>query len=296
MKTTIALLLALAVMPLTACVVPDHALQEAITPRPAEKKSGSKTIVFIHGMFMTPLSWESWQRYFEAQGFKTYAPAWPQHQETPAVLRQHLPNAALNALTLADVLAEYRKIIDALPEKPILVGHSMGGLIAQLLLAEGRGTAGVAIDSAPPQGMISLHWSFLRSNWPVISPFEDEKEAVLLDRSQFAYAFTNCLPEAEEPAIYAKYAVPESRLVGKASLTDVTKIDFSKKAAPLLFVAGGEDHIIPASLNFKNFEAYAEAPSRTEFKLFPGRCHWTVGQKNWQDVASYVLTWIKVNP
>ena len=139
----------------------------------------------------------------------------------------------------------------------------MGGLIAQLLLQENLGVAAVAIDSAPPQGLISFKFSFLRSNWKVISPFQDENEPFLPDSDAFHYAFSNCVAESEGLKIYDAFAVPESRLVGKATTTEVARIGFGKKTAPLLFVAGGEDHIVPASLNYANFERYENAPSYT---------------------------------
>lgn len=277
---------------LLSCSVPLHDVKESITTTPHSPQSTS-TIVFIHGMFMTPSSWASWSQYFEAQGYKTYAPAWPRHEVSAAQMRQRHPDPALGALTLDDVLASYRKFIDALPEKPILIGHSMGGLITQILLQEGRGVAGIAIDSAPPKGVLSFRWSFLRSNWPVISPFANADEAVLLDSEQFGYAFTNCVPQGQWEAIYSQQATPESRQVGKGSLSDVAVIDFEKKQSPLLFIAGGEDHIIPPSLNYSNFRAYDESSSLTEFKLFPERCHWTVGQDGWKEVADFARTWIR---
>jgi pimeloyl-ACP methyl ester carboxylesterase len=278
---------------LTACSAPDHEVTEPVAKSggPAQAQL-PHTVVFIHGMFMTPDSWADWRRYFEAKGYKTYAPAWPQHDMPASAMREKFPNDALSALTLPEVVDTYRKFIATLPEKPILVGHSMGGLVVQLLLADGLGAAGIAVDSAPPKGVLSFRWSFLRSNWPVVSPFADEKEAVLLDEAQFAYAFTNCVDEAKQPAIYQKFAAPESRQVGKGSLSDAAVIDFAKKTRPLLIIAGGEDHIIPASLNYSNFEEYSEAPSLTEFKLFPERCHYTVGQDGWQAVADYSLGWL----
>lgn len=285
--------LALTTAMFTSCSVPEHQLHEPITPTATKPPIATKTIVFIHGMFTNSQAWDQWQTYFQEKGYKTYAPDWPGHQLSPAEMRKQHPDSDLGQLTLEEVVDSYRKFLDTLSEKPILVGHSMGGLVTQILLAEGRAAAGIAVNSAPPKGLISLKWSFLQSNWPVISPFAEENEAVLLSPEQFAYAFTNCLPEKERKDIYSSYASPESRKVGKGTLTDMAAVDYSKKKEPLLILAGGEDHIIPAGLNFKNFEEYEESPSYTEFKLFPGRCHWTLGQAGWQNVAGYVFDWLE---
>lgn len=255
----------------------------------AAKIQPTKTIVLIHGMYLTPDSWQEWKTYFEKQGYTVMAPAWPQHERSVAELR--VDSAALNRLTLAEVVDHYRQIIKALPEKPILIGHSMGGLVTQLLLQEGLAAAGVAIDSAPPKGLISLKYSFLKSNWGVINPFAP-KTPLRLSPEQFAYGFVNTLPKAEQQRIYERYTVPESRTVGKGPSTPTAAIDFSKPRVPLLLIAGAEDHTIPASLNYRNFKKYAKSPSTTEFVLFPGRSHFIIGQPGWQEVAKTVLDWL----
>jgi pimeloyl-ACP methyl ester carboxylesterase len=274
---------------LVACSTPDHAVQGPDLPPAAAK---SKTIVLIHGMFLTPASWAEWKSYFEAAGYKVYAPAWPLHDAAPEKLRAAHPNPKLGALELEDVLNSYRTFLKTLPEKPILIGHSMGGLITQILLQEHLGVAGVAIDSAPPKGLISLKLSFLRANWAVISPFADEGEPYLPDQDSFRYAFSDCVPEKVSDRAYQAFAVPESRHVGNGPTTELAEIAFEKKSAPLLLIAGEDDNIIPASLNYSNFQRYEDAPSLTEFKMFPGRCHYIFGQNGWQEVAGYVKTWL----
>lgn len=272
-----------------ACTTPDHA---ASGPEQQGIAAASKTIVLIHGMFLTPASWTEWKRYFEAAGYRVHAPAWPLHDAEPSAMRAAHPDPKLGALELKDVLESYRAFIKQLPEKPVLIGHSMGGLITQLLLEDKLGVAGVAIDSAPPKGLISLRWSFLKSNWAVINPLADETQAYLPDEESFRYAFSDCVPEAESQKIYARFATPESRRVGNAPTTDLAEVRFQEKTAPLLIIAGESDHIIPASLNYANFEKYEEAPSRTEFRQFPGRCHSIVQQDGWEDVADYVKGWL----
>jgi pimeloyl-ACP methyl ester carboxylesterase len=248
-------------------------------------------VIFVHGMFMTPLCWEHWEPRFRARGHTTQAPAWPEHDAPVEELRKRHPSAALGALTLDAVLEHFRPIARA-AGKPVLIGHSMGGLIVQRLLAEGLGAAAVAIDSAPPKGVISLRWSFLKSNWPAISPFANGDQPVALSFEQFSYAFVNGLPPDEQRAAYDRYCVPESRRVGKGPTTPAAAIDFSKASAPLLLIAGENDHIIPASLNRSNQARYAKSPKPAELQQFAGRTHFIIGQKGWEEVADFALDWI----
>jgi pimeloyl-ACP methyl ester carboxylesterase len=261
----------------------------------APKGAASHTVVFIHGMFVTPQCWADWEKLFQQRGFQTVAPPWPEHEAPVAAQQKAHPSARLGALTLDQILAQYRKVIAGLPEKPILIGHSMGGLVVQLLLAEGLGVAAVAIDSAPPKGLISLKYSFLKSNWPAISPSAKIEVPISLTFDQFTYAFMNGLPEPERRAAYDSQVVPESRRVGKGPTTDVAKLDFSKPRPPLLIVAGSDDHIIPASLNHDNFKRYAKTPAVTEYREFTGRNHWIIAEAGWQEVADFVLQWLGSN-
>jgi pimeloyl-ACP methyl ester carboxylesterase len=263
------------------------------TPLTPGRIMPTKTIVFVHGMFVTPSCWKKWQAYFEARGYRTLAPAWPEHDLPPAQERARHPNPALGRLELADVLERYRQVIRGLDEKPILVGHSMGGLIVQLLLQEDLGVAGIAIDSAPPKGVLTLKWSFLKSNWPVLNPFANKNKPVLLDEAGFHYAFTNTLGEAQAHGAYESESVPESRRVGQGPTTAAAKIDFARPRPPLLMIAGAEDHIIPAVLNQKNFARYKKGPSITELKVFPGRDHWIIASDGWEEIADYVRGWIE---
>ena len=278
---------------LAACSTPQvmqspRANDAAVIPK-------SHTVVFVHGMFVTPRCWERWERYFQDRGYKTLAPAWPEHDQPVQSQRQSHPNPRLGALTLADVLQRYREVIRGLDEPPILIGHSMGGLIVQLLLQEGLGAAGIAIDSAPPKGVISLKWSFLKSNWPAISPSARIEEPIDMSFAAFQYAFVNTLPVDTQRAAYDGHVVPESRRVGKGPTTDTARIDFGKARAPLLMIAGSEDHIIPASLNRSNYHKYDKTPAITDFREFSARTHWIIAQDGWEEVADYVSAWIRKN-
>jgi pimeloyl-ACP methyl ester carboxylesterase len=250
----------------------------------------SKTIVFVHGMYMTPLCWEQWVDRFQSKGYRCLAPAWPGRDQPVEVLRRRHPDPQFGRLTLTGVLEHLTQFIQQLDEKPILVGHSMGGLIVQLLLQKDLAAAAVALDSAPPFGVFTVKWSFLKSNWPHITPFAAQSRPIEMTFERFQYTFVNTLPLAEQRAAYERYVVPESRRVPRESLT--ARIDFKQPHPPLLLIAGSADHIIPASLNKSNYAKYRSSPSVTGFKEFAGRTHFIVGQQGWEEVADYVLGWL----
>jgi pimeloyl-ACP methyl ester carboxylesterase len=253
----------------------------------------SKTIVFIHGMYMTPLCWEYWLNYFQTKNYRCIAPAWPGRDKPVETLRRSHPDPELGSLTLSEVVEHYASLIKNLDEKPILIGHSMGGLVVQLLLQKYAGVTGVAIDSAPPQGVFTTKLAFLKSNWPHINPFVPQGSPIQMTLERFQYTFVNDLPPELQKAAYERYVVPESRRVPAQSLTKVAGIDFSSPHPALLLVAGSNDHLIPASLNQTNFKKYKSSPSITDFKEFAGRTHFTIGQPGWEEVAGYIATWLE---
>ena len=256
----------------------------------AKADKASKNIVFIHGMFMNPKSWDGWIKYYESKGYKCHAPAYPFHDGNPSDLRKII-NPGLGTLRFEQVVSSLALYMDTLPEKPILIGHSMGGLVVQKLIEMDKGTAGICIDSAPPQGITSFSWSFLKANLPTINPFEGDKPC-LPDVAWFQYAFCNTMTMAQTSVEYEKYVVPESRNIPRSSTTIEGKIDFKKPHAPLLFISGEKDNIIPAALNVKNYKAYTDKASKIDFKKFAGRTHYICGQENWEEVAAYISEWI----
>jgi pimeloyl-ACP methyl ester carboxylesterase len=250
-----------------------------------------KTIVFIHGMFMTPKSWGQWINRFSRLGYTVHAPAWPLHDLGLEVLRSTPPE--LSKLTLAQVMEHYRRFIRALPEKPIVIGHSMGGLVAQKLLSEGLASAAVAIDSAPPRGVLSLSVPFIRANWGALNPFANPNEAIKMSWTDFTYAWVNGQQPSEQARIYHEFFVPESRRVGRGPLGRAGSIDRTKKRGPLLLIAGENDHIIPASLTWANYQFYSSTPGFTEFRLTLDRDHSTLLSPGWEQVAETVRTWLQ---
>lgn len=256
---------------------------------------GSKTIVFIHGMFVTPLCWENWIDYYQAKGYQCLAPAWPGRDKPVDELRKNHPDPELGKLSLADVVEYYADVTSKLAEKPILIGHSMGGLVVQILLQRDLAAVGVAIDSAPPIGVFTTQWSFIKSNWPVISPFVSKHAPYFMPFEHFQYTFVHTLLPEEQKAAYDKFVVPESRRVGSGSLSAAAKINFAKPHPPLLMIAGSEDHLIPAGLNHSNYEKYKASPSATNYRVFNRRTHFIIDQQDWEEIADYIASWLTKN-
>jgi pimeloyl-ACP methyl ester carboxylesterase len=265
------------------------------------KLGTSKTIVFIHGLYVTPMCWDGWKSEFEAKGYKTFAPAYPYVDADAATMRKRHPDAKLTSLHLAQVLQHYRDFIQALPEKPILIGHSMGGLISQILLNEGLVAGAIVVDSGPPYGIISKLTSaqhgfrFIQSAWPVISPFASDNDPIFMDEEMFKTSFANGLEESKFSSEYAKHIIPSSRKLPRGALTEESKIDYSKKRGPLLLISGEDDRIIPPSVSRANYNEYEKEAGLTEYKEFAGKSHYIIAEKGWQDVVTFSQNWIEKN-
>ncbi|GAB2763210.1 alpha/beta hydrolase [Rhabdobacter roseus] len=251
----------------------------------------SKTVLFVTGAFVSHRGWDSWKTYFESQGYTALAPAWPHKDGIPAELRKN-PDLAVAALGLTQVVDYYADIIRQLPEKPIVIGHSLGGLITQLLVQRGLAAAGVAIHSVPPQGVFSFSFSFYKATWNPLGFFKSARKPYVMSFKEWQYAFTNGMSLEEQRSSYEASVIPESRRALRGGLSAEAKIDFKKPHVPLLFVAGSEDYIMPAELNYANFKRYRHAGSVTEFKKFEGRNHYVLGLPTWQENVDYILNWI----
>ena len=247
----------------------------------------TKTIVFVHGMFMTPLVWEHWLPWFEARDYRCLAPAWPGRDRTAAELRAAHPDPNLGQLSLNAVIERIAAEVAALEQKPILIGHSIGGLVAQILL--GRGAAAcIAMHSTPSGPVLPLRGTYWRSNWGMIGPFVDAGTPKALTFEEFQQAFANSLPTEAQRAAYERYIVPESRRVARDARSDAGRIDFAAPHPPLLMTAGVLDRVIPARLNFNSFSRYRQRGSITEFRAFDGRDHMDVVEPGWEEVADLV--------
>jgi pimeloyl-ACP methyl ester carboxylesterase len=259
------------------------------------KMTNSKTIIFIHGLHENAHSWTNWKPFFENLGYLCYTPNYPYHEGKAVELRQN-PNTLLANVRMRDVVSHYTEFIDSLADKtpPILIGHSMGGLIVQKLIQAQKGSLGVCITSASPRGVLSFKWSFIKSNIGTINPLKGNS-LFCGSRDWFHYAICNTLTRQESDAIYENAVIPESRNIPRSSRGIDGKIDFKIPHAPLLFVSAEKDHIIPISLNIKNVKSYKDKNSITEFKEFKGRSHSICVQSGWEEVAQFIEDWILKN-
>jgi pimeloyl-ACP methyl ester carboxylesterase len=256
---------------------------------------GVDTIVLIHGLWMTPLSWENWTERAAGRGYRVIAPSWPGMERGIEQLRRDPSSVA--GVGVSEIVEHYAGILRELKAPPILIGHSFGGAFVQILLDRGFGAAGVAIHSAPVCGVFTLPLSTLKATLPILGNPANIRRAVTLTPKQFHYAFTNTLSEHDSAAVYDRYHIPgPGRVLFQAALANVnpraaTRVDFSRAdRAPLLLIAGGADHLVPASVNRENVRRYSSS-AVTEFIEFGGRSHFTLGQAGWEVVADYAIDW-----
>jgi len=254
--------------------------------------ASSSTIVFITGAVVTSASWDNWKAFFENEGYTCYAPDWPHKQAPAAELRSQHPHSPIAQNSLADVLQVFRDFIAQLPAKPIVIGHSFGGLLVQLLLQQDAVAAGVAIESAPPLGVVVPSWSLIRSVLPMLGLFSSLKTTFLPTFVQWQYAIANGLPLADQQKLYHQLAAPESKKTIRGALSWDARVDFRRPHAPLLFLAGGADRLMPAALNRANHRRYRHAASVTEYRELPGRSHAMLGQCTWREDAAFVQRWL----
>ena len=254
------------------------------------------TIVLIHGLWMTALSWEHWVKRYTDKGYRVIARSWPGMEGDIEQLRRD--PSAVATLGVTEIVDHYDAIIRELDAPPIIMGHSFGGLMTQILLDRGLGAAGVALDSAPVKGILLLPFSTVKVAFPALSNPANNHRATPLTPEQFHYAFTNTLSDEESLPIFQRYAVPgPDHVLFQASFANfnphaATSVNFlNDTRAPLLLIAGGKDHIAPASVTKANFNLYRKSKAVTEYKEFPERSHFTLGQSGWEEVADYVLDW-----
>jgi alpha-beta hydrolase superfamily lysophospholipase len=261
--------------------------------------NGSKpdTIVLINGLWMTALSWEHWAERYQQKGFKVVARSWPGMDGDIDELRRN-PAKEIGNLGVTEIADHYEAVVREQSSPPIIMGHSFGGLFTQILVDRGLGAAGVAIDSAPAKGVLGLPFSTLKVSLPfTINPFNLNKVGALSE-GQFHYAFGNLLSEEESKKAYERYAVPgPDHVLFQASVANfnprsATAVNFhNDDRPPLLMIAGGKDHIVPASTTKANFNLYKKSKALTDYKEFPERSHFTLGQAGWEELADYALNW-----
>jgi alpha-beta hydrolase superfamily lysophospholipase len=258
------------------------------------------TIVLIPGLWLTALSWEHWVDHYNKRGFNVVAKSWPGMDGDLKELRDD--HSAIDDIGFGDVVDHYEGIVRELGSPPIIMGHSFGGAVTQVLLDRGVGAVGVAIDPAPIKGVLRLPPASLRSAFPALKNPANRHRAVMLTPEEFHYAFTNTLDDEEAAEAYERYAAPgPGKTLFEAALANFnphapTKVHFhNDDRAPLLLIAGQLDHVVPATIVRTEAKLQRKSKAITGYKEFAGRSHFIVGQDGWEEVADYALDWA-LNP
>src|SRR5215213_618003 len=257
------------------------------------------TIVLIHGLWVTPRSWEHWIERYEGRGYRVLAPAYPGLEVEVEALNED--PSPIEGLTVPAVVEHYEGIVGELERPPIIMGHSFGGVLTQILLDHGYGGAGVAIDSVPAEGIKVVPVSQIRASFPVLRNPANRHRAVPFTPEQFHFAFANTLSREDSDKVYERYHIPApGGFIWGGVLANFTPghqdtyVDFrNEDRAPLLFIAGGEDNLMPPAVQESNVKHYRHTKSVTDYKEFPGRSHYTLGQDGWEEAADYALEWAK---
>jgi len=254
-------------------------------------------ILLIHGLWMTPLCFEDWITRYEAAGYQVLAPGWPGVDDrTPQEIRAN--PKPLEGLSISTIVNNYVEIIKNLPTKPIIMGHSFGGLFVQILISRDMGAAGVGISPAQPAGILKLKPSTVKASWGVLGNPLTFNAAVPFSEKQFHYAFGNHLSEAESKKLWERYAIPSAaHVLWQGALAAVHQkgtdahVDFEKPGrAPLLLMGGTKDHVVPVEVVEAEKQHY-KGKEVVDVKIWEGRTHGIVNQEGWEQVADYALQW-----
>jgi pimeloyl-ACP methyl ester carboxylesterase len=255
----------------------------------------SKTIMLIHGAWLNAHSWEGFKARYEAKGYNVIAPSWPLDDRSPAELRA-APHPELGNVGINAILDHYDQAIRALPEMPILIGHSFGGTITQHLLDRGLGAAGVAINPAPTSGVL-VGWQTIKSTFPVFLSWGSWRRVMTMSRKFFGTRFAQTVRPADVDATYDRYVVPTpGKVYWDGLVAAAGKIRWDNpNRAPLLLIGGGIDLIAQAEMTRAMFQKQKRAPSTTELKIYPDRSHWICMEPGWEEVADFAIDWAAAN-
>jgi pimeloyl-ACP methyl ester carboxylesterase len=260
--------------------------------------TGTRTpVVFIHGLWLHATSWAPWAELFRQAGYEPVAPGWPGIPDTVELARASPDSIANHGIE--DVTRHYAGIIDGLPARPVLVGHSFGGMIAQKLLGEDYGAAAVAIDAAQIKGVLPLPLSALHSTLPVFRNPANIRKAVSLTAEQFRYSFGNAISEAESGDLYERWSIPApgrplfEAATSNFSLHSPDKVETGNEdRGPLLLVMGGQDHTVPEAITRSTLKQYRHSSAVTDLEEFPDRGHSLTIDAGWAAVANLALAWL----
>ena len=260
--------------------------------------SGRVPVVFVHGLWLLPSSWDRWAELFAAAGYAPVSPGWPDDPETVSEANAH-PDVFANK-TVGAVADHYSEVIGGLTRKPAVIGHSFGGLIAQMIAGRGQSAATVAIDAAPYRGVLPVPISALKAGFPVLGNPANRHRAVPLTFEEFQFSFANAVSEEEGRELYDAYAVPASGAplfqAATANLNPWTEAKADTKnpdRGPLLIVSGEKDNTVPRAISMAAYKLQAKNPGVTEFTEILGRGHALVIDSGWRDVADTSLAFIR---
>jgi non-heme chloroperoxidase len=259
-------------------------------------ESGRTPVVFIHGLWLLPSSWQRWAEMFEEAGYAALTPTWPGDPETVEEARAHPEVFA--GQTIGQVADHVAEVIGRLSAKPVVIGHSFGGLLAQIIAGRGLSTATVAIDPAPFRGVLPLPISSLRSAKPVLANPANRKRAVTLTFEQFRYGWANAVTEAEAHQLYDEFhvAAPGAPLFQGATANfnpfTAAKVPDHGDRGPLLLISGGSDHTVPLAMTKASFKRQHRHYGITELTEIPNRGHALTIDSGWREVAQTALTFV----
>jgi len=264
----------------------------------AANASGRKPVVFVHGLWLLPSSWDRWRTVFEDAGYTTLSPGWPDDPNTVAEANRH-PEAFAHK-TVGQIADHFGEVIGMLDTKPAIIGHSFGGLLTQILAGRGLSAVSVAIDPAPFRGVLPLPISALKSAKPVLGNPANHGRAVPLTYDQFRFAFANAVTEDEARELYATYAVPGSGVplfqAATANLNPWTEVKVKSKnpdRGPLLILDGEKDNTVPWAIANASYKKQKRNPGITEIVMVKDRGHSLVIDHGWRDVAKLSLDFVQ---
>lgn len=260
--------------------------------------SGLRPVVFVHGLWLLPSSWDGWRKLFEENGYTTLAPGWP---DDPRTRQEAYANPSVFAgKDVQTVTDHYLAVMSGLRQKPVVIGHSFGGLIVQKIANEGAAVATIAIDNAPIKGVLPLPFSALKSGFPVLKNPANRKKAITLTFEQFKYGWGNNLSEAENRQLYDTYHVPASGMplfqagLANFSFSEACKVDVKNpNRGPLLIISGTKDTTAPKAFTYGSYKKQLNNPETTEYVEVEDRGHSLVIDHGWPGVADEALKFAK---
>jgi non-heme chloroperoxidase len=264
----------------------------------AANQSDRHVVVFVHGLWLLPSSWDRWRTRFEEAGYSTLAPSWPDDPNSVEEANRH-PEVMAHK-SIGQIAEHFEYVISKLDAKPAVIGHSFGGLLTQILAGRGVASASVAIDPAPFRGVLPLPISSLKSAAPVIGNPANHGRAVPLTYEQFRYSFANAVSEEEAKELYSTYAVPGSGVplfqAATANFNPWTDAKVNSKnpeRGPLLIIDGERDHVVPWAIANASFKKQKRNPGVTEIVKVPNRGHSLTIDHGWADVADTALAFVR---